>query len=141
MASNPFIGTWRLVSFEHRTLDGQIICPQGDNPLGYLIYNEQGYMSVAFMSAHRVGFASGDIRGGSAEEKVAAFDSYISLCGKYEIEGQKVYHHIEVSLFPDWIGVTQERFFEFTENRLSLSAAPFLLNGRQRTVHVIWERA
>jgi len=105
------------------------------------MYNEQGYMSVAFMSANRAKFASGDIRGGTTDEEAAALKSYQSYCGKYEIQGQKVLHHIEVSLFPNWTGVTQERFFEFIEDKLALSTAPFLVSGTQQSAHLIWERA
>jgi hypothetical protein len=116
------------VSVETRTSDGQIYYPIGANPIGYIMYNEQGYMSVAFMGADRAGFVAGDIMGGSIEEKVSAFETYQSYCGKYEIQRDKILHHIEVSLFPNWTGITQERFYELTDNRLSLSTAPVLAN-------------
>jgi hypothetical protein len=140
MTTNLFLGTWRLLSVEIRTSDGQVSYPAGHDPVGYIMYNEQGYMSVAFMGANRAGFASGDLRGGSTAEKVAAFDSYFSYCGKYEIQGEKVLHHIEVSLFPNWIGITQERFFELSGDRLSLSTPPLLISGIQQTSHLIWQR-
>jgi hypothetical protein len=78
--------------------------------------------------------------GGSTEEKVAAADTYISYCGRYEIQGDKVIHSIEVSFFPNWIGVKQERIFEFDGDRLSLSTLPALLDGKQQTAHMIWKR-
>ncbi len=140
MTSNPFVGNWRLLSWESRTADGHVTYPMGDKLGGYIMYNEQGYMSVAFMSANRAAFASEDFRGASVEDKAEAFDTYFSYCGKYEIQGQKVLHHIEVCIFPNWTGVTQERFFDLTENKLSLSTAPFLLHGSQQTSHLIWER-
>ena len=97
-------------------------------------------MSVAIMSTKRPKFASGDLWGGTTEEKVAAADTYISYCGKYEVQGDKVIHHIDVSFFPNWSGVDQTRFFEFKGNRLSLSTPPILMAGIQRTAHLIWER-
>jgi len=141
MAINSFVGNWRLLSFESRTLDGHVTYPMGDKLVGYIMYNDQGDMSVAFMSTNRPVFASGDARGASVEEKVTAFDTFFAYCGKYEIQGQKVLHHIEVCIFPNWTGVTQERFFELAENRLTLSTPPFLLGGTQQTSHLIWERA
>jgi hypothetical protein len=97
-------------------------------------------MSVAFMRANRPRFATGDILGGTTEEKVAAAESYVSYCGKYEIQGDKVIHHIEVSFFPNWIGVDQERIFGFDGDRLSLSTPPLLVGGAQQSAYLIWER-
>jgi hypothetical protein len=92
------------------------------------------------MTANRSKFASGDIMGGTIDEKIVAFDSYISYCGRYEIQQDKVIHHIEASLFPDWTGGLQERFFEFENDKLSLSTPPSMMGGIQQTAHLIWER-
>src|SRR5215203_6716861 len=48
MTSNPLIGTWRLISWENRSVDGQKISyPLGKDAAGYIMYNEDGYMFVA----------------------------------------------------------------------------------------------
>jgi len=140
MTQNSFVGTWRLISCELRSADGQVSYPLGKDAVGYIMYSEDGYMSVAFMSANRPIFAAGDISGGTTEEKEAAADTYVSYCGKYEVQGDKIIHHIEVSFFPNWIGVDQARIFEFEGNRLSLSTPPFLVGGKKQTAHLIWER-
>jgi hypothetical protein len=140
MAQNPFVGAWRLLSFEMRTTEGQVSYPFGRDAVGYIMYTENGYMSVAFMSANRRRYASGDILGGSTEEKVAAVDSYISYCGRYKVQGNKVIHHVEASLFPNWIGMDQERFFRLDGNKLYLSTPPTLVSGKQQTSYLIWER-
>lgn len=140
MVQNPFIGTQRLISFEIRKADGQVRYPLGQDAVGYIIYNEDGYVSVAIMSANRSKFASGDIFGGTTEEKAAAADTYISYCGRYEIREDRVIHHIEVSFFPNWIGVDQERIFELDGDRLSLGTPPFLVGGIQQTAHMLWQR-
>jgi hypothetical protein len=57
-----------------------------------------------------------------------------------KFKGVKVVHHVKVSFFPNWVGVDQERFFDFDRNRLSLSTPPFLIGGMQQTAHLIWER-
>ncbi|MBC6422077.1 MAG: lipocalin-like domain-containing protein [Hormoscilla sp. SP5CHS1] len=92
------------------------------------------------MTANRPKFATGNILRGSTEEKAAAAETYISYCGKYEIIDGKVIHHVEASLFPNWVGVDQERFFEFQGDRLSLSTPPIMYDGKQLTAHVLWER-
>ena len=97
-------------------------------------------MSVSIMQPNRPVFASGDIRGGTVEEKVAAIDGYVSYCGKYTVGEKTIIHHIELSLFPNWIGIDQERFFDFQEDTLTLSTPPFLLEGKNRTAHLVWQK-
>ena len=78
--------------------------------------------------------------GGSVEEKVAAIDSYVSYCGKYEIKTNKVIHHIEVSLFPNGVGIDQERLLKLEGDRLILGTDPFLIKGQHQSAHLIWKR-
>jgi hypothetical protein len=133
-----FVGTWKLVSVETRDENGELF--RRGRRTGYLLYRGEGYMSVAFMKEDRPVFASGDIRGGTVEEKVAAVEGYISYSGRFEVKGDMVVHHIEVSLFPNWVGVNQERRYEFEGDRLTLSTPLMLLGGRLLSTHVIWER-
>jgi len=134
-----FIGTWKLISVETRDENGDLF--RRGHRTGYLLYSEEGYMSVAFMKEGRPTFASGDIRGGTVEEKMAAVEGYVSYCGRFEVRGDTVVHHIEVSMFPNWVGVSQERRYEFEGDRLTLSTPLMLVGGRQLSTHVIWERA
>ena len=140
MAKNPFVGTWRLVSLEVRTSDGQVSYPRGRDVVGYIIYSGDGYMSVVIMPANRPKFVAETLREGSIEEKAAAADTYQSYCGRYEIQGEKVIHHVEASLFPNLLGVSRERAFKFDGNRLILSPPPSLVGGIEQTSHLTWER-
>jgi hypothetical protein len=140
MTFNPLIGTWRLISWENRSLDGQISYPLGKDAVGYIMYGQDGYMFVAIMRPDRAKFAVGDLLSGSIEEKAYAAGSYVSYCGRYEFRGDTVIHHVDLSLFPNWVGVDQERLVEVSGNRLTLSTRPILLGGMQRTAHLIWER-
>lgn len=140
MASSPFVGTWRLVSLESRGADGEVTYPLGQDAIGYIVYSEDGYVSVNLMAANRTNIASGDIRGGTAAEKVSAYDTYLAYCGRYELQTGKVIHHVEASLFPNWVGVDQERLYEFDGNRLILSTPPILVEGAEVTSSLVWER-
>ena len=132
------VGAWRLLSVETRNENGELV-RRGERT-GYLIYSPDGYMSVSFMKEGRPKFKSGDIRGGSAEEKIAAVDGYVSYAGRYTVQDDTVIHHIEVSLFPNWVGVSQERVFSFEGSRLTLSTPLMLVGGRQLSTHLVWER-
>lgn len=140
MLSNPLIGTWRLLSCENRGSDSEVSYPFGQDARGYIMYQQDGYMSVAIMRAHRASFSTGDLFRGSPAEKVTAAESYFSDCGRYDFQGDKVIHHIELSLFPNWVGSDQERFVELTGDRLVLSTRPMVLEGKQQTAHLVWTR-
>ena len=140
MSKQLLVGSWKLVSFETRDANGSISYPWGKDALGYLMYNADGYMSVTVMSSNRLKFSSADVKGGTTEEKVAAADTYVSYCGTYEIQQDTVIHHIELSFFPNWIGVDQKRMLSIEGDRLSLSSLPQTLAGVEQTIHLIWKR-
>jgi len=135
---DDFVGTWKLVSIDTRKEDGSL--HRSGKRKGYIVYSPDGYMSVAFMKEGRSEFTAGDIRGGTVEEKIEAFNGYISYSGPYEVTEDSVYHNIEVSLLPNWIGEKQRRFYEFNGKRLTLSTPLQLVGGMQLSSHLVWER-
>ena len=84
MTENRFIGTWKLVSWENRS-NGDVSYPMGADAVGYITYTAEGFMHVALMASKRALFSSGDLLGGSLEEKAAAAGSVVAYCGRYEI--------------------------------------------------------
>jgi len=138
---NPLAGTWKLKSLEVRTAANEVTYPFGRGAKGYLIMTPDGYWSVAIMSSNRLQFSSGDVLGGTTQEKVSAAEGYISYAGRYDIQGNKIVVRAEVSFFPNWVETDQERFFEVRGNTLELSSSPLLVRGKQQTAHLIWERA
>ena len=45
----PIIGTWRLISWERHSSNGEVTHPFGENPYGLLIYTETGHISAQIM--------------------------------------------------------------------------------------------
>ncbi len=138
--SGRFIGTWKLLSFEYRSDEDQVTYPFGKDPIGYLMYNGEGYMSVAFMASGRRSFSSSDRLGGTSEEVVAAYRTHSSYCGRYEVSGDRVVHLIEVSSYPNYVGQRQERFYRFEGDKLTLSTPPMTVNGRQQRGYLTWKK-
>lgn len=136
-------GSWDLVSVENRGTDGSVVRPFGDAPQGRITYTADGYLSAHVMRAARAAFAGATLYGGSAEEKSTAYDSYIAYYGSYVVDPQAgtVTHRIEGSLFPNWSGSAQTRFYTLAADTLTLSTPPFDAQGKQITVHVVWRRA
>src|SRR5262249_10884065 len=100
-AAAPLIGAWRLVSWGSPAADGQRTSPGGPDAVGYLIYSADGRFSVTIGQASRVPFAVSDILAGTAAEKIAAIEGFIAYAGRYRFHGDRVVHHVELSLFPN----------------------------------------
>ena len=78
---------------------------------------------------------------GEQRRETHAAETYVSYCGRYEYRGDSVIHYVELSLFPNWSGVEQERLIEVAGDRLTLSTRPMLFQGLQQSAHLVWERA
>ena len=141
MKDNDLVGTWRLVSSEAVAADGRVSYPLGHNAIGYITYTEDGYMSVSMMSANRPNHAAADPLGGTDAEKIAAAETYLSYCGRYEVQGDRVFHHIDVAFLPNRTGTTQERVIERSGEVVSLTTPPMLIKGEEVTGRVLWKRA
>jgi len=143
MVKEQFIGTWKLLSLEFQRSDGQLTYPMGRDVVGIVMYDANGHMSVQIMRPDRPAFASGDQLDGTPMEIKSAFEGFVAYYGIYEVNQEEgtVTHHLEGSLFPNWVGSAQRRFFEFSGNRLTLSTPPILFGGQQVTGVLIWERA
>lgn len=141
---DSFIGAWSLVSWELRpTRGGEPYYPLGKDSQGLLVYSADGYMSVVLMKPGRVPNGSPWLFDGTPAEKVAAMESYMSYAGRYEVREQehKVIHHVEFSLFPNWIGTAQERLFGFEEDRLVLYTEPFESpDGVEQAAFLVWRK-
>ena len=141
MRRDEITGTWRLLSYETHDSDGTVSYPLGRDAVGYILYTHDGFMSVAMMSAGRRSYADGDLRGGTDQEKLAAAESYVSYCGRYEVRDDSVFHHVEVAFFPNRVGTSQRRFIHFDGERLVLTTPSMLIEGKEQVGRILWERA
>ncbi len=140
MVDNPFLGSWRFVSFIYEDQDGNITHPFGEDASGYIMYGADGYMQVALMTANRPRFESERFRNGPTEHKAAAFDGYLSYAGPYTIGEDTVTHHVEVAWFPNMVGEDNVRAYKFDGNRLRLSVPPRIVEGVEITGLLVWEK-
>ncbi len=140
--SRSIQGSWTLVSLEYRRDDGEVLHPMGADALGWITYGADGRMAVQLMKADRPRFSTEAFTGGTPQEKLSAYDGYLAYLGTYTVDdGDRcVIHRIEGSLFPNWIGTTQKRYFEFEGSRLILRSEPLLAQGGPIVAFAIWER-
>ena len=131
------VGTWKVSSATMQIGEQKKPVPLGTDIVGLVLYNPDGYMCFTAMSANRPIFGSGDRAGGTMEQKAAAFESYRSTCGRYEVVSEKdriISHAFEVSLTPDLTGQTEKRFVkEISGDKLILETIPHVLKGEKVT--------
>lgn len=135
-------GTWSLVSSEFRSSAGDIVYPFGEDALGLAVFGESGYMSAQIMQRSRPIFASGDRATGTQEEVWAALQGYVAYYGPCEVdvENKTLTTHVEGSLYPNWVGGEQVRFYELTDRQLILKTTPIVSGGEEYTGVLAWER-
>jgi hypothetical protein len=139
----PIVGVWRLVSFEARRSDGEVVHPFGPDPHGALIYTPGGRFSVHLMRAVRPRLAAGDPLQGTVAEMEANYKGVITYYGSYRCDAAAgfVVHQVEGSLFPNWQGQELRRAFAIDGNRLTLTTTPTLWGGGGQIVGTVaWER-
>ena len=136
--SNPFVGTWKLLSWEVKQPDGTIRYLYSKDVVGYLIYTADGYMAAEIMDPDRQqSDPSFPLEHAAAQtlpdsDRARAYSTYVSYCGTYTVKGSTVTHHVKAGLIPSWTGSDQARQFKFDDGRLILGS------GNQK---LIWERA
>ncbi len=134
----PWVGTWKLVSWEVTRPDGTVHHPYGKHVVGYLIYTADGYMSAQIMDPDRRQSRPGfPLEAAAAQsltdpDRARAYSTYVSYCGTYTVEGNRVTHHVKAGLIPSWTGSEQTRPYRFDHGDLIIEV------GQQR---LIWERA
>jgi hypothetical protein len=134
-------GAWRLLDYWTRYDDGPLLHPLGERPLGYILYTPDGYMTGTMQRRGVAPFHVADRLQARDDEKVRAFDDYVTYCGRWQLEGDTVWHEIEASLLPNWIGERQpRRIVVHGPDRIDL-VAQWQLGPRRRTTTVAWERA
>jgi hypothetical protein len=134
-------GTWTLLSYRLLGSRGRIRYPYGEDAIGYLLYLPDGCMAVSIMSSGRRRWAGAHLRRPTDEEAAAATRSYMSYCGTYTVLPDRVVHEIRASLFPNWTGTRQERYYYLDGDLLELSTAPFSDGATVARAHLVWRRA
>lgn len=141
-SGNALVGSWKLVFFENQTTTGEVSYPLGRQPVGLLIYDAKGWISVHVMKPGRPNFKAGDRVRGTPEEIKTAFEGYAGYYGRYTVDErrQTVTHHVEASSFPNEVGMNLERAFTLSGRRLILKTVPRLFAGQTGTGTLVWER-
>ena len=145
-AGDPFyerlVGCWRLLRWESIGEDGSVELPMGEVPEGLLAYTPDGTMVTNIGRSGRPPISAGDLLEGPADERLAAFATYIAYAARVALEGETVIHEVVMSLYPNWVGSRQRRHASISgdDRTLVLTADPFPMRGRVSTQRLTWEK-
>jgi hypothetical protein len=120
--------------------DRQVTYPMGADPGGYVLWTGDRRFPITISRTGWAGFAASDLPGGTTQEKARAVEDVVADAGRYSFYGDRVIHHVALSLLPTWVGSDQVRWVELAGGRLILSASPLLLAGREQVPRLVWER-
>ena len=136
------IGTWRLISCKVERSDGSVTDLYGPTPLGLLMYDATGHMSVHLLTPDLPKCGTPDRRKCPDAQARVAFDNYGGYFGRYEVRSSEnvVFHYVEGASTPDWIGTSQKRFVNVDANRLTITTPPQQVGGVESVVILVWER-
>jgi hypothetical protein len=136
------VGSWELTHWDY-TVDGvHRGYVMGEDAQGQILYTPEGRMSAILMQADRPRFEVGAFHQGSAEQREAASLTYVSYGGTFDVEGDRVLHHVAYSLFPDWIGTDLVRVVSWDDGQLVLTAVPETTSTGKTVVNrLVWRRA
>lgn len=133
-------GCWRIVSWEQVYDDGRVAYPMGEALSGFIQYDGRR-VYILLTAANRPDFSTGGQWTASEAEKAAAYNTCLCYSGTYEVRDNEITHHVEVSLFPNWVGGIQKRKASFRDGRLILSGRLEAGTPEARTANLVWERA
>lgn len=137
------VGAWQLVSYSTRTADDQVGYPLGIDAVGLIIYTPDGYMSAQIAAADRAPYASRRVHGGTPEERAAAAAGYLAYSGPFRVDEAEsaVWHHVQLSLYPNWIGDGQKRYAHLDGDLLTLTSDPLVFRTTTLWPTLVWRRA
>ena len=123
ITKEDLVGTWQLeswtIGYSDRT---EFSYPYGEDPVGLLLYTDDGWMSASIARRQRAGFPT-DVPFRKLPDalKAEAFTSYFQYAGRYRVQNGDVIHYVAQSLNPNFPGTEQLRHAELDGQTLVLS--------------------
>ena len=127
------IGSYKLVSYT--SFDQNGVATKLPYSVGQISYDAANRMSAQLVRDDRPTTAPR-----SEPERAAAYSSYISYFGRYEIDAENsiVTHHVEGSISPTMVGTGMPRHYELTPDGATLFLS--VKNGDRVTGRLQWDR-
>jgi hypothetical protein len=154
--SGPFrsklIGAWSLVSYTSTNIKdpNDVKYPMKKGALGMIIYSPEGHMSAQLQVPNIPPYSGGAFQGSEKEfaESARKTMAYTGPFYLEEVPGnkQRLYHHMSLAQPPNWLGDTQLRLAEMSDEReeglfLTLGPEGNTVDGEvERVVRLRWRK-
>lgn len=132
-------GTWTLLDWVQTYDDGRVVRPFGEQVTGFITYCGDR-MSALITKADRPAFVTGGQWNADVAEKACAYDETLAYAGRFTIGAGTLTHHVEASLFPNWVGADQIRHVVLEAGTLRLDARLEEGTDQARTASLVWRR-
>ena len=137
---DDLVGTWVLVDWRSELDGAHHGHPMGADAVGQLLYGADGGVAAALSFADRAAFGTTQLHKGTADQRDLAALTYVSYAGRWRLDGDRVHHQVDLSLFPDWVGTVLVRWAQLEGDRLVLRTEPEV-TGAGEVVNVLtWQR-
>lgn len=140
LSAEEIQGHWRLTDWVQQYDDGRAVRAFGEKPNGVISYFG-GRMCALISAEHHPEFTTGGQWNADINEKARAYEEMLAYGGTYEYDGSIMQHHVDISLFPNWVGITQRRQVEWDGEKLRLTARLEEGTSEARTAILEWVRA
>lgn len=139
---HDLIGAWQLESWSIGYEDREDFTqPFGEDPLGLLVYSEDGWMSASISRRKRPHLPENESPRKVPESlKAEAYASYFHYAGRFRIKEGVVTHYVTQSLNPNFPGTEQVRHAELDGQTLVLSGKD-QVRGVTRYHTLVWHKA
>jgi hypothetical protein len=135
--SDGVVGAWKLSSFlidEGKESEKPRF---GPNPVGYLVYSANGRVAAVLAGTHRLPLEPPPSK--VNQDCAPSVADFLAYAGRYDVKGDRVFHHVEVSVFTNLIGQTLERQFKLEGDTLTIRTLPPEIWGNSSVL--VWKRA
>jgi Lipocalin-like domain len=133
------VGAWSLVSFNIDEGKGSSKPRFGPDPIGYLLYSADERMAAVLAGAHRPELKSPSGSSPGEAQRKESLANFLAYAGRYDVRGDRVFHHVEVSVFTNLMGTTLERQFKIERDTLTIRTLPPEIWGSSNVL--VWKRA
>jgi lipocalin-like protein len=140
-ASQPLVGTWKLIDEQTMLSDGTVISNRDSStPLGLLVYDDTGHVAAQLFRPNTAkGMALSDlnsIRGGNGRW------DYESYFGTYALDtaGETITCHVEAALPDESTGEYFVQQFSITDRKLTTRSHSFRSDGTAAIHVLVWSR-
>ncbi len=129
-AEGDLYGLWKVTSYLRQVVGtNEVTTPMGAHPNGFLELRSDHRALYVVTAEDRKPFSKPP----TPEEYRDKFITMSVFAGRYDVVGDKITFHVEVSQFPDWVGTDIQRTLDLQGGVLHYATTPIRMpapNGK-----------